>query len=358
MNTLVFHIGIPKTGSSAIQVFLARNSAALLRQGFDYLNIGEFNMGVAGKISSGNGAYLARCLLPEGAHAKIVQSERHLAEALKAIKASNAETGIISSEMFVDADPQLMGNFLESLRNIGVRPRVFYFIRAQDQFLMSSYVQQVKRHQYTGDPNEFALRVMKNISHIRYHSYYRSMCDLVGAENVIVRTFEGSQGRADGLLHSILRALSINAAGLEFGTPDVNTSISGPELKLMLAMNKFKPRMQFSDMVVQNAQLRGTSKSGTAHSLLTAEALSTIGAFFDEENRLLASSYFHRDQLFPRMAETAASTSPGDPRTDELSASDLVDFFGALIVRMDERIAQLERGAGAQKGTGTAQSGS
>jgi hypothetical protein len=352
MNTIVFHIGIPKTGSSAIQVFLARNCPALLKQGFDYLNIGEFNMGVAGKISSGNGAFLARCLLPEGAHAKIVQPERHLAEALKAIKASEAATGIISSEMFVDADPQLMGAFLDTLRNIGIRPRVFYFIRAQDQFLMSSYVQQVKRHQYTGDANEFALRVMKNIAHIRYHSYYRSMCDLVGAENVIVRTFEGSQGKADGLLHSILRALSINAAGLEFGTLDVNTSISGPELKLMLAMNKFKPRMQFSDMVVQNAQLRGTSKSGTVHSLLTAEAISTINEFFEEENRQLAKSYFHRDQLFPRPSETAAPPSPSDLGLDDFNASDLVDFFGALIVRMDERIAQLERAAGAHKAAG------
>jgi hypothetical protein len=228
MNTLVFHIGIPKTGSSAIQVFLARNYPALLRQGFDYLNIGEFNMGVAGKISSGNGAFLARCLLPEGAHAKIVQPERHLTEALKAIKASDAATGIISSEMFVDADPKLMSEFLDTLRNIGIRPRVFYFIRAQDQFLMSSYVQQVKRHQYTGDPDEFALRVMQNIAHIRYDSYYRSMCDLVGADNVVVRTFEGSQGRADGLLHSMLRALSISPTGLEFDTPDVNTSISPP----------------------------------------------------------------------------------------------------------------------------------
>jgi hypothetical protein len=352
MNTLVFHIGIPKTGSSAIQVFLARNYPALLRQGFDYLNIGEFNMGVAGKISSGNGAFLARCLLPEGAHAKIVQPERHLTEALKAIKASDAATGIISSEMFVDADPKLMSEFLDTLRNIGIRPRVFYFIRAQDQFLMSSYVQQVKRHQYTGDPDEFALRVMQNIAHIRYDSYYRSMCDLVGADNVVVRTFEGSQGRADGLLHSMLRALSISPTGLEFDTPDVNTSISGPELGLMLAINKFKPRMQFSDMVVHNAQLRGASKSGTVHSLLTADALSTISAFFDEENRLLAKSYFHRDQLFPRMLETVAAPSLGGPRLDDFNPSDLIDFFGALIVRMDERIAQLERAAGVQKATG------
>jgi hypothetical protein len=352
MKTLVLHIGIPKTGSSAIQVFLARNRPVLLREGVDYLSIGEFNMGVAGKISSGNGAFVARCLFPEEAHAKIVRGEPNLTEALEAIRASGAHTGLISSELFVDADPKLLADFLKMLRNLGICPRVFYFIRAQEQFLMSSYVQQVKRHQYIGDPNEFALRAMKNIPYIRYDSFYRSMCDLFGPDNVVVRTFEGSQGTPDGLLHSTLQALSITPIGLAFGTPDVNTGIAGPELELMLALNKFKPRMQFSDMVVQNAQLRGASKSGSVHSLLSADAISMIRAFFDEENRRLAKSYFHRDELFPAMPETAVAASPGDPRLDDIKASDLINFFGALIVRMDERIAFLERAANVPKGTG------
>ncbi len=352
MKTLVLHIGIPKTGSSAIQVFLARNRDALLREGFDYLNIGEFSMGVAGKISSGNGAFLARCLLPERAGAKIVRGEAHLTEALEAIKASDAHTGLISSEMFVDADQKLMADFLETLRNLGIVPRVFYFIRAQDQFLMSSYVQMVKRHQFTGDPNKYALRVMKNIAHIRYDSYYRSMCDLFGTDNVVVRTFEGAQGAPDGLLHVMLKALSINPGGLTFGTPDVNTGISGAELGLMLALNKFKPRMRFSDMVVQNAQLRGASKSGTVHSLLRAEALSTIRAFFEEENRRLATSYFHRDELFPATPEAVLAPRPGASGLEDFKVSDVIDFFGALIVRLDQRIAHLERAASAPKGTG------
>ncbi len=349
MNTLVFHIGIPKTGSSAIQVFLARNRDALLLAGVDYLKIGEFSMGLAGKISSGNGAFVARCLLPAKAHAKIVLGEAHLAEALEAVKTGDAHTGLISSEMFVDTDHELMAGFLETLRNQGIHCRAFYFIRAQDQFLMSSYVQQVKRHQFTGDPNIFALRAMKNIAYIRYDSYYRSMCKLFGPENVVVRTFEGAQGTSDGLLHSILQALSINPTGLDFDVPDVNTAISGPELALMLALNKFKPRMRFSDMVVQNAQLGNSSKSGMVHSLLSNEAISTIKAFFKEENRRLATSYFHRDELFPVMPETDVAPAAGVPRLDDLKMSELIDVFGALLVRMDERIAHMERAASIQK---------
>ena len=293
---------------------------------------------------------------PGGRPRQDCAGEAHLTEALEAIKASDAHTGLISSEMFVDADHKLMADFLETLRNLGICPRVFYFIRAQDQFLMSSYVQMVKRHQFTGDPNKYALRAMKNIAHIRYDSYYRSMCDLFGTDNVVVRTFEGAQGTPDGLLHAILKALSINSAGLTFDTPDVNTGISGAELALMLALNKFKPRMQFSDMVVQNAQLRGASKSGTVHSLLTGEAISTIRTFFEEENRRLATSYFHRDELFPATPETGLAPSPGAPRLDDFKVSDLINFFGALIVRMDHRIAHLERAASVRKSAGRSDS--
>jgi hypothetical protein len=353
MNTLLFHIGIPKTGSSAIQVFLARNRDALLLAGVDYLKIGEFSMGVAGRISSGNGAFLARCFLPAKAHAKIVNGEVHLAEALEAIKTSDAHTGLISSEMFVDTDHELMSGFLDMLRNQGIHPKVFYFIRAQDQFLMSSFVQQVKRHQFTGDPNAFALRAMKNIVHIRYDSYYRSMCKLFGPDNVVVRTFEGAQGTSDGLLHSILQVLSVNPTGLDFDTPDVNTAISGAELALMLALNKFKPRMRFSDMVVQNAQLGNASKSGMVHSLLNPEAISTIRAFFKDENRRLATSYFHRDELFPAMPEADVAPAAGVPRLDDLKVSELINVLGALLVRIDERVAHLERAASIQKGAGS-----
>jgi hypothetical protein len=353
MKSLVFHIGIPKTGSSAIQVFLAKNRAALIPAGIDYLNIGEFSMGVAGKISSGNGAFLARCLLPEKAHARILRGEPHLTEAMAAIKASVAQTGLISSEMFVDADSLLLADFLGQLRDLAIRPRLLYFIRNQDQFLMSSYVQQVKRHQYTGDPNEFSLRAMKNIAYIRHDSYYRSMCALFGAENVVVRTFEGTQGAPNGLLHAVLQALEIsNPEGLNFATPDVNTGISGPDLALMLALNKFKPRMQFSDMVVQNAQLRSASKSGMIHSLLSAETTATIKDFFADENRRLALAYFHRDELFPATPESAETPVAVVPQLDDLKMSELMNFIGALLVRMDERIARLERLANAQKGAG------
>jgi hypothetical protein len=342
MKSLVFHIGIPKTGSSAIQVFLSRNFDALLGKDHDYLKVGEFGMGAAGQISSGNGAFLARCLLPNGAQAKFTDGSRYLDEIWAAIEKSNAAVGILSSEMFVDADPALFDTFLERLRSAGIKPQVIYFVRSQAQFLMSSYVQQIKRHQHFGEPDEFVLRSMNVIPYIKYYSHYKKMCDLFNAENVLVRVFEATQARSGGLFHSVLQALAVDPAGINFDTLDVNTGLSGRDLAIMRALNKFRPRMQFSDFVVQNAQQVGLSRSGHTHNLLSDRAIARVDDFFREENENLAKSYFHRGDLFP-VSTVAPAEGSGLPAINDLAPSDLLEFFGGLIVRFDERLAALEK---------------
>ena len=50
---LIFHIGLPKTGSTAIQAFLARNIEILDEHGISYPFITE-ETASAGRVSEGN----------------------------------------------------------------------------------------------------------------------------------------------------------------------------------------------------------------------------------------------------------------------------------------------------------------
>jgi len=58
-RALILHVGPPKTGTSALQVFLAQNSSALKRLGLLYPRLDAFDVGEQGGVASGNGFTLA-----------------------------------------------------------------------------------------------------------------------------------------------------------------------------------------------------------------------------------------------------------------------------------------------------------
>jgi hypothetical protein len=339
LKELIFHIGTPKTGSSALQVFLAKNRQNLLAKHVDYLSIGEIALGAAGKVSSGNGAYLSRCVLRAGAPARMADGERYIREFFEAVRTSNAEVGIISSELFADADEQELSAIIAELRSKGIVARCFYFIRRQVQCLASAYMQQVKRHGCTEQPADYVRRAYKHIRFLRHHSFYLEQCDLFGSSNVMCRTYETAIERKKGLLRTMLNALSIDLEGFDFDVDDVNTSISTRELSIMLLLNRFQPRMKFSDMVIENAAQFGSAASGQVHNFLPHELVEEIERHFADENADMAREYFHRLELF---APLALQSEPQAVSVDDLSMPDLIAFFGGLLVRYDERLAALE----------------
>ena len=339
MKELVFHIGTPKTGSSALQVFLARNRQNFLDRKVDYLPIGEISLGAAGKISSGNGAFLSRTVLPAGAPARIADGERVVRECLEAVQNSNADLGIISSELFVYAEAQALSAIIAELRKMGIVPRCFYFIRSQVQCLASIYMQQVKRHSCTEQPMQYIGRAYKNIHFLRHHSFYREQCALFGASNVLCRTYDAAIETKKGLFHAMLNALSVGADSLDFAIEDVNTSMSTRELSIMLLLNRFHPRMRFSDTVIENAAQFGSAASGQIHNFLPRALVAEMDQFFAKENAKIARQYFHREQLF---SAAPLQGEHQDVSVDSLSVADLIAFFGGLLVRYDDRLAALE----------------
>ncbi|HUC18564.1 MAG TPA: hypothetical protein VMA37_12860 [Acetobacteraceae bacterium] len=348
MKEIVLHLGIPKTGSSALQVFLARNRAGLLARGVDYLRIGEFTLGVEGRISAGNGAYLARTMLSPHSPAHLSDAERHRAEFREAVARSSARMGIVSSELFIDARREALESLIAGLGEDGISVRALYYIRRHDQFLASSYMQQVKRHACTESPESYARAGYRQHPFLKYHSFYRYLSGIFGAENILCRIYEGAVTRGEGLFRDVLGALGIEAEGLAFTVPDINTSLTPKDVAIMLLINRHKPRMQFSDLVVENAVSTGAVQAGVAHHILPRWLIAEVEAYFREENQAMARDYFRREQLFagpPPTGQIESITMPA------LSFEDLISFFGGLLVRHDQRLAALEQRIGEMSST-------
>lgn len=336
MKEIILHLGLPKTGSTALQAFLARNYGALLTRSVDYFRMGEFDLALKGRIAAGNGVHVACSLLPEGHSRRIANGERHLAELDRMIEASPTERGILSSEMFAGTERRLLRSFLERLRSRDLAVRGIYYIRRQDQLLSSSYVQQVRLHGCTERPEGYVRTLAANNAFLRYYNFYQAMAELFGRENIVCRCYDSAVRRRNGVFADFLEAAGIDGAGLSFDIPKVNTSVSAKEVAMLLLLNRFRPRKQFVDMVVENADK--TAKGNTKHNLLSRQLMAEIEELYHEQNTKLAEEYFGRPVLF----EPEPFEGPEDPLASaQLTIEDLVLFLGGLLVRFDGRLSEI-----------------
>ena len=87
MKTLYIHAGMPKCGTSALQVFLAQNSDKLRDSDLDYLQLGDLSGAKSGEITSGNAGPLARSMYPPKHPGRIDGNNSFLEELLSAVYA-------------------------------------------------------------------------------------------------------------------------------------------------------------------------------------------------------------------------------------------------------------------------------
>lgn len=339
MKSLVLHIGLPKTGSSALQVFCAQNRKALLAQSLDYFELGDFALGARAKISSGNGAHLARSFLrPKGAGYR-ADRDQQLAALGRKISASTCDTGLLSSELFVFAEDAALTEFSKWLGERGISLKFFYFIREQIQLLTSGYIQRVKRGACTENAEDYIVRAYAKIPHLKYSKLFDRLANLVGPEQIICRNYQDARPAKHGICDVFLGALGLDPKDMKFADASINVSLNMVEIKIMLALNKLEPRKIFSDLLVENAARRGRKNSDLANQLLSRATLEKIAHYFAEDNRRFACSYFGQEQLFEPGSWAAAA-----PRAtaEEPTFDDVVEIFGGLLVRFDERLASLE----------------
>ena len=338
MKQLIIHAGVPKTGSSALQVFLARNQNALRRQSIDYFRLGEFDRGRGGLISSGNGYFAARSLLQDDSPNAVDTPQAHLAAVRAAMAASDCDIGLLSSEIFVDCDTVRLQNFLEDLRRDGVTAKFIYFVRAQDQLICSLYIQNVKRHHWRGTPEVFAGKVYRLLPYLKYAEFYKASSAIFGQGNVTVCSYEKAIKSNIGLCHTFVNAIGAAETGLAFDDTDVNLALSPGQLAIMRELNKFRPHMRIADHLVENNSTAGITQSGETHNILAPRVVLEIKAYFAAENAELAALCFGGENPFPELPISDAPIA----NLEEISPLEIIDVLGGLLVRYDERLAHLE----------------
>ena len=189
-HTLVIHIGMPKTGSTALQYFLYLNRDKLERHGWCYPLLAEELSDVNGAssgVTNGNffyeddhyGYHSDFDMDSDGWNKKWACVQKHLEN----------KNVILSSEAFFRyGTEKLLTYAMQRFHNV----KVIVYLRRQDKVVESFYNNRIKDGVYDGTFHDYLdLYSVKEVC--QYLSKLDSISRITGKENLIVRVYEKQQ---------------------------------------------------------------------------------------------------------------------------------------------------------------------
>lgn len=229
MRRLILHAGAPKTGTSAIQQFLASNIESLKAIGLDYLHAEPVS---ANLHTTGNG-------LPIFLYFERAESDLEaLADLIEAYFGSE-RAALLSCELLSSLSQDAWRAIVETCGAKKIAPSIIYYVRNIYPFYVSGYNQLVK---HNGLKDSFDAFVAGNkIFHCAERLNF--FAELVGTGHLTVAHYESA--RADICAHflSLIRP-GADAAAFSFHHACVNRSLDESELRLMRIANRY-PKAHF-----------------------------------------------------------------------------------------------------------------
>lgn len=299
-RVFLIHIGAPKTGSTALQNFLALNVDALECQGWTYPR----------SVLRGGGHHdIAFHLLgdyPDWA----MPSEVNL-NAIPEILRKDISTKnriILSSENFYWlTDPMLLKQFLE---NIGAGRddvvKILLYVRRQDDAIISWYNQIVKAQGYSGS-------IYDCISDFAEMWNYQRKIDewgqAFGFENIIVRPYRNSESPHDDIRKDFILFTSLDESKFHFSQQRENQNLRRDILEFQRKINTL-PLSVLEKRRFHKKLIKLSHESDhlfSDFSILTPEERMSIIDYYEQGNIFVRDNYIRESgDLFSRVSSPAS----------------------------------------------------
>jgi len=230
-NIVYLHIGMPKTGTSALQVFFAANQESLKQSGVWYPTSANLQAAKSGAVTSGNATGIARFLNPDNPHPEDPQEAlERFQDELK----QNSGTILYSSEFLHNASPERLQQLKSVATSLGHEIRIVVFLRHQIDIAFAQYSQGVKRHALSTSSESILDRPGVN-----YLEILNRFSAIFGDRNIIARDYAHFVESPYSLMVEFLSILGL-APGNQFQFPKlaVNPSLSRHELEMLRGLNE------------------------------------------------------------------------------------------------------------------------
>jgi hypothetical protein len=228
---IILHIGLYKTGTTAVQKFFTRNRAALARRGvlypesytkFDAHHPLPWALGVGhrDKDSSMPAEEVVRAILHEA-------------------DAAGAETVILSSEEFIN---------LEAAERLAKLKRLFdphaievlIYLRRQDSLLLSSYGQHVRMYsiRFSGTISDFLLKHSNFLNKYNYWQMLQRWANVFGSEAMRIKLYDQAKFPQGNIVEDFADTLGLDLDGCDVRkVSGINRNLSDLGLEVLRRLN-------------------------------------------------------------------------------------------------------------------------
>jgi hypothetical protein len=343
-KTLYVHIGAHKTGTTAIQSFLADNRCALEKEGYLYPGHATAHHDMAREF---------RSLTPEEIRKNPdLAIHRYFYE----INSSPARSIILSCETFcffnhqIPALKQFLGNRFEI--------KIIFYVRRQDDKIESAYNESVKNgsSQTTIPFSEYLRRrtttpLSKNIGAggnqvgpLDYFGILTLWSTAFGRENISVRCYEEEQ-LPGGIYQDFMNAIGLTLDE-RFRIPEkrINERLSWDLIEIIRICNaRVKNDKKFHNFLVHHLIRINSDYKGGRQRLLSPQQRRDLISFFEESNASVAREYLGRSDGRLFYAPLPDLNEPWTPY-EGLTVEKVVPVFIRLMYNLDKNPAYRQKG--------------
>jgi hypothetical protein len=341
MPLVYLHIGLPKTGTSALQVFFAKNAAAFGASGIRYV-WASAQVGAKNLISSGNGLKFAREAAEQGIEK--APSSAGLAGLMSASKSPI----LLSSEFFAAWTPEIYKDFAKLCADHGFKVKVIAYLKEQSAIMVGHYFQQLKRSPNVGpegiDFARFAQQYLQTRRYLDFERLLSELADIYGRDMVVAHSTKPAMLNG-GLLNDFMNVVGVAESGsFNFKIPRINLTPRQPEMYMRSIWNKFSPSVPFSDMYLEMLDryyLTSRQQDSEPNYFVDQKVVSDFRAHFSESNKRVCKTWF--DGRVPEEVFEYRDYPPIIKFSyDNTDLESIIAVMGGLIVALSNRIDALE----------------
>ena len=276
---IIFHIGHGKTGSSALQSFLALNTDLLKKNGIFYPVFSKnfYSRQLKGLSSSGN----LGLINPEQTN----QLSNFISDNLK-----NNNVVLFSSEGLYRHISYLSKTSLKEFF-VNHEIEIILFVRNPLDFLSSSYIQNVKANGLSKNLDEWILERDKRF--IKWFDQIMQIYQLNNRKNVTLKIINYSKSK--NIFKDFLKKLDIvNIDEFKIPAKKINRSINGEELQFLKILNKINRNGMFASFISNYFfniyEIDNIKKKFFSNKLISKGLIIKINSYIDISNHFLKSS--------------------------------------------------------------------